>query len=82
MLMEHCLKYAASLSMKQMFLSTKDKMGFYAKLGFSNSIPVSVLTKANALFRGKHILDPKQETSILGTIWMSKHIGNEQCYAT
>ena len=56
--------------MTEMFLSTKDKMGFYAKLGFVESFPVSILSKVNAMFRGKHFLD-KSAAGTDGVTWMS-----------
>ena len=69
-LMRHCLELAASLSMKEIFLSTKDKMGFYGKLGFVESFPVSILSKVNVMFRGKHFLD-KTQSKTPGITWMS-----------
>ena len=74
--MKHCIELATSLSMQEIFLSTKDKTGFYAKLGFVESFPVSILSKVNALFRGKHFLD----TSVArtpGITWMSRKLEAE-----
>ena len=68
--MRHCLELAASLSKEEIFLSTKDKMGFYGKLGFVESFPVSILSKVNVMFRGKHFLD-KTQSKTPGITWMS-----------
>ena len=72
-LMKHCLDLADSLSMDEIFLSTKDKMGFYAKVGFVDGFPVSILSKVNAMFRGKHFLD-KSVAKTDGVTWMSRKL--------
>ena len=74
-LMQHCIKLASSLSMEELYLSTKDKMGFYARLGFTSSTAVSILSKVNVIFRGKHSL-VTASAGLPGVEWMSKDLVN------
>ena len=77
-LMRHCIDLASSFSMEEIYLSTKNKMGFYSKLGFSDCSPVSILTKVNAMFRGKDLLG-EGGPSPPGITWMRRELEVGSC---